>query len=159
GMGEASRHYFGKPVNEITLPEAALLAGLIKGPNAYSPYRSPDAARQRRDLVLKILHDQGRIDRDTYESAMVSELGVGDVLVDENIAPYYVEQLREDLADRYGDDILQTAGMSIYSTLDAELQRAANDAVRRQLANLEKGYPKLRRKDSPLQAAVVAVKP
>jgi len=159
GVGEAASHYFGKPVNEVSLPEAALLAGLIKGPNLYSPYRNPDTARQRRDLVLKLLHDQGKIDRDAYESAMVSELGVRDVLVDENIAPYYVEELREELADRYGDDLLQTGGMSIYSTLDAELQRAANDAVRKQLARLEKDYPKLRRKSSPIQAAVVALKP
>ncbi len=159
GVGEAASHYFGKPPNELSLSEAALLAGLIKGPNAYSPYRNPDAARKRRDLVLKGLHDQGKIDRDVYESAMVSELGVRDVLVDENIAPYYVEELREDLSERYGDDILQTAGMSIYSTLDAELQRAANDAVTRELARLEKNYPKLRRKDAPIQAAVVALDP
>ena len=109
--------------------------------------------------MLKGLHDQGKIDRDAYESALVSELGVRDVLVDENIAPYYVEELREELSERYGDDILQTAGMSIYSTLDAELQRAADDAVTRELARLEKNYPKLRRKDSPIQAAVVALDP
>ena len=159
GMGEAANHYFGKPVSDLTLPEAALLAGLIKGPNLYSPYRSPDMARKRRDLVLTALREQDKISRDQYESALVADLGVRDVVADENLAPYYVEELREELADRYGDEILQSAGMSVYSTLDAELQRAANDAVTRQLARLEKGYPSLRRKDSPLQAAVVAMKP
>ncbi|HTO07221.1 MAG TPA: PBP1A family penicillin-binding protein [Myxococcota bacterium] len=159
GMGEAANHYFGKPVSDLNLPEAALLAGLIKGPNLYSPYRSPDAARKRRDLVLTALREQDKITRDAYESALVADLGVRDVVADENLAPYYVEELSEELTDRYGDEILQSAGMSIYSTLDAELQRAANEAVTRQLARLEKGYPALRRKESPLQAAVVALKP
>ena len=141
GVGEAANHYFGKPPNELSLPEAALLAGLIKGPNAYSPYRNPDAARKRRDLVLEVLHEQGKIDRDAYESALVAELGVRDVLVDEYIAPYYVEELREELSERYGDDILQTDGMSIYSTLDAELQRAADDAVTTRARAAREGLP------------------
>jgi penicillin-binding protein 1B len=159
GMGEAARHYFGKPVSELTLPEAALLAGLIKGPNLYSPYRNPELARKRRDLVLAELREQDKLDREAYESALVADLGVRDVVADENVAPYYVEELREELAERYGDDILQGAGMSIYSTLDAELQRAANAAVTRQLDRLEKDFPVLRRKKSPLQAAVVALAP
>ena len=159
GVGEASRYYFGKPVNEVTLPEAALLAGLIKGPNYYSPYRNPDEARKRRDLVLSVLREQDKIDRDTYEHALVAELGVREAAPDENLAPYFVEQLREDLSERYGDEILQTAGMSIYSTLDAELQRAADDAVTHGLAKLEKDFPAVRRKDSPLQAALVALSP
>jgi penicillin-binding protein 1B len=159
GMGEAANHYFGKPVSDLNLPEAALLAGLIKGPNAYSPYRSPEQARKRRDLVLTALREQDKIDRDAYESALVADLGVRDVLADEAVAPYYVEELREELSDRYGEEVLQNAGMSVYSTIDAELQRAANDAVTRQLAKLEKGYAALRRKESPLQAAVVALSP
>ena len=109
--------------------------------------------------MLTELRDQDKIDRDAYESALVADLGVRDVITDENVAPYYVEELREELSQRYGDDILQSAGMSVYSTLDAELQRAANDAVSRELAKLEKDFPKLRRKDSPLQAAVVALAP
>ncbi len=157
GFGEAANHYFGKPVHELTLPESALLAGLIKGPNLYSPYRSPEAARKRRDLVLTMLRDQDKIDRDAYESALVADLGVRDVITDENVAPYYVEELREELTQRYGDEILQSSGMSVYSTLDAELQRAANDAVTRQLTRLEKDFPALRRPKSPIQAAVVAL--
>ena len=159
GVGEASEHYFGKQVGELTLPEAALLAGLIKGPNLYSPYKHPEAARKRRDLVLSVLRAQDKIDRDAYESALVADLGVRDVYVDEDVAPYFVEELRQDLSERYGEEILQSEGMAIYSTLDAELQRAANTAVTRQLERLEKDYPKLRRPSSPLQAAVVALSP
>ena len=159
GVGEASQHYFGKQVGELTLPEAALLAGLIKGPNLYSPYKHPEAARKRRDLVLSVLLEQGKIDRDAYESALIADLGVRDVYVDENVAPYFVEELRQELSDRYGEEILQSEGMAIYSTLDAELQRAANAAVTRQLERLERDYPKLRRPASPLQAAVVALRP
>ncbi|MFI5316763.1 MAG: PBP1A family penicillin-binding protein [Myxococcota bacterium] len=159
GFGEAANHYFGKPVTDLTPSESALLAGLIKGPNMYSPYRSPELARKRRDLVLTALREQDKISRDTYESALVADLGVRDVVSDENVAPYYVEELREELTERYGDEILQSAGMAVYSTLDAELQRAANDAVTRELAKLERDFPVLRRKESPLQAAVVALSP
>src|SRR5262249_36124014 len=98
GVGEAARLYFGKPIAEVTLPEAALLAGLIKGPNYYSPYRNPQEARKRRDLVLGVLREQDKITRDAYEHALVAELGVRDVPPDENLAPYYVEELREELA-------------------------------------------------------------
>jgi penicillin-binding protein 1B len=159
GVGEASQHYFGKQVGELTLPEAALLAGLIKGPNLYSPYKHPESARKRRDLVLSVLREQEKIGREEYESALIADLGVRDVYVDEHVAPYFVEALRQDLSDRYGEEILQSEGMAIYSTLDAELQRAANAAVAKQLERLEKDYPKLRRPGSPLQAAVVALAP
>ncbi len=159
GVGEASQHYFGKQIKELTLPEAALLVGLIKGPNLYSPYKHPEAARKRRDLVLSVLREQEKIDREAYESALVADLGVRDVYVDEYVAPYFVEELRQNLSERYGEEILQSEGMAIYSTLDAELQRAANSAVTRQLERLEKDYPKLRRPASPLQAAVVALSP
>ena len=159
GVGEAAKHYFGKEVREITLPEAALLAGMIKGPNLYSPYKHPDAARKRRDLVLGVLREQEKIDRDAYESALVADLGVRDVYVDEYVAPYFVEELRQELTERYGEEILQSEGMAIYATLDAEVQRAANAAVTNQLAKLEKDFPKLKRSESPLQAAVVALSP
>ncbi len=159
GVGEAAQHYFGKPVGQLTLPEAALLAGLIKGPNLYSPYKHPEAARKRRDLVLAVLLEQQLIGRDAYESALIADLGVRDVYVDEHVAPYFVEEIRQELADHYGEEILQSEGMAIYSTLDAELQRAANAAVTRQLERLEKDHPKLRRPQSPLQAAVVALQP
>ena len=159
GVGEASQHYFGKQVGELTLPEAALIAGLVKGPNLYSPYKHPEAARKRRDLVLSVLREQEKIGRDAYESALIADLGVRDVYVDEYVAPYFVEELRQDLSERYGEEILQSEGMAIYSTLDAELQRAANAAVTRQLERLEKDFPKLSRPSSPLQAAVVALSP
>jgi penicillin-binding protein 1B len=159
GVGEAAQHYFGKEVNQLTLPEAALLAGLIKGPNLYSPYKHPEAARKRRDLVLSVLREQDKIDRDAYESALVADLGVRDVYIDEYVAPYFVEALRQDLSERYGEEILQSNGMAIYATLDAEVQRAANLAVSKQLEKLEKDFPALKRTDSPLQAAVVALSP
>jgi penicillin-binding protein 1B len=84
---------------------------------------------------------------------------VRDVQVDENVAPYFVEDIRQDLVERYGEELLQSEGLAIHTTLDAELQRAANAAVRRQVERLERDFPKLRRADSPLQAAVVALAP
>jgi penicillin-binding protein 1B len=159
GVGEAAQHYFGKDVAELGLSEAALLAGMIKGPNLYSPYRRPEEARKRRDLVLSVLLQEGKIDRDAYESALVADLGVRDVQVDENVAPYFVEEIRQELVERYGEELLQSEGLAIHTTLDAELQRAANAAVTRQLERLERDFPKLARAESPLQAAVIALAP
>ena len=74
GVGEASHYYFGKPVSEINVAESALLAGIIKSPNNYSPFVRPDLAMQRRNTVLKLMLDNRRIDRDTYDKAMATAL-------------------------------------------------------------------------------------
>src|SRR5439155_14494537 len=74
GVGEASHYYFGKPVSEINVAEAALLAGIIKSPNNYSPFVRADLAMQRRNTVLKLMLDNRRIDRETYDKASVTPL-------------------------------------------------------------------------------------
>ncbi len=160
GVGEASQHYFGKRVGELTLPEAALLAGMIKGPNLYSPYKHPEAARKRRDLVLSVLREQNRIDRDAYESAAdrgsrrarrVRGRARRAVLRRGAASGAFGEIRRRDPAERGDGDLLDARqpSCSVRPTRRS----------RRGLERLEKDYPKLRRPESPLQAAVVALSP
>ena len=159
GMGEATHYYFAKDVRALTLAEAALLACVIKGPALYSPYLHPERALQRRNLVLEVLIKEGRIGPVAYEDALAAGLGVRGYLVEDNPAPYFVEFLRQDLTRVYGDEILASEGLSIFTTLDPRAQRLANRAVRGGLERMERDFPTLRREESPLQAALVALVP
>lgn len=173
GVGEAAFHYFAKGIGEITLPEAALLAGLIKGPSLYSPYTHPEAARERRDLVLQILFEEGEVSEAELAQALEAPVDVQQTQQDENLAPYFVDSLRQDLARVYGEEILQSEGLSIYTTLDPRLQQIANRAVTDGLAALEKRLPVTDRPKKPgaqepfgppappepLQGALVALAP
>jgi penicillin-binding protein 1B len=159
GMGEAAHYYFAKNVRDLTHPEAALLAGVIKGPALYSPYSHPERALARRNLVLEVLLKESLIDEAAYEEAIATDLGVRGYLVEDNPAPYFVEFLRQDLARVYGDEILASEGLSVFTTLDPRAQRLANQAVREGLERLERDFPGLRRDEPPLQAALVALVP
>ena len=161
GVGEASRHYFGKRPDELSLSESALLAALMKGAGVYHPTRHPERARERRDLVLRALLEQGRVAPEDYEVAVAEDLGVRPVSVEPVLAPYFVEFLRAALADEHGQEILESEGLSIFSTLDPELQRQANRAVESGLSRLEADFPHLVRSDdaTPLQAALIALAP
>ncbi len=125
GVGAAARYYFGKGASKVSVAESALLAGMISAPNRYVPTRNPESARQRRDLVLKLLADQERIPRSVAERA--SRAGVpnrtyGTGTVD---GRYFRDFTLATLTER-----LPGRGMAIYTTLDATLQRAAERAVR-----------------------------
>jgi penicillin-binding protein 1B len=159
GMGEAALHFFGKPASALTLPEAALLAGIIQGPSLLSPRKHPVRALERRNLVLQVMREVGAIDEAECEVAQASELGVVESPPVANPAPYFVEHVRQELAAAYGDELLQGEGLSIFTTLDPELQRAANAAVERQLLALEQAQRTLLRPGIRLQAAVLALAP
>jgi len=158
GMGEAAYYYFAKAARDLSLSESALLAGVIKGPSLYAPYRNPDRALQRRDLVLEVLYRDRRISEEAYRLALAEPLGVRGYLPADDPAPYFVEHLRQDLARVYGDEILVAEGMRVFTTLDPRAQREARAALRAQLARLERDFPRLQR-DSALQAALIAVVP
>jgi penicillin-binding protein 1B len=159
GVGQAAFHYFAKRIGELTLSEGALLAGLIKGPSLYSPYTAAPAARARRDLVLGVLHARGSISGEEYQQALAEPVGVEERPQEENPAPYFVEHLRQDLARVYGDEILESEGLAIYTTFDPHLQRIANRSVQVGLERLEARFPELRSEESPVQGAFVALVP
>jgi penicillin-binding protein 1B len=160
GVGEASRFFFGKGARDLTLPESALIAAIIKSPNGLSPHADPERTRKRRDLVLELMREQGRIDDATLAEALAEPLRVAKLTPEPREARYFLDALQRQLPDFYGPGTLTTEGLQIYSTLDLRLQRAAAHAVVEELERLEKAYPKLAPKgESRLEACLVALRP
>jgi len=160
GVGEASRLYFGKNVHQISLEEAALLAAIIQSPNRHSPYRQPERALSRRDLVLRLMNEQERIDQASYEAAVATPLRLAEMTPEPREARYFLDALQRQLPDYYDPESLTTEGLRIYSTLDVRLQRAATQVVREELERLEKNVPSLKpRPGAGLQACLVALRP
>jgi len=159
GVEEAARYYFGKPVSQLDLPEAAMLAGLISSPGRFSPFRSPERARARRALVLKGMLDERKIDQAAYEAALAAPLTRVSKPVTGIEAPHFVDFVLTQVKESRSD--LSGAGLSLYTTLDPDMQAAAQAAVQEGLAELEKRFKKLRTKEGeePLQAALIALDP
>ncbi len=157
GFGEASEAYFNKDVTALTLPESALLAGLIRSPNRYNPYRHKEVATERRNQVLKSMVEAGAITEVEAARAMATELKVAPQRgrIDVSEAPYFVDYAQQQLTDLLADTSAADR-LRIYTTVDMELQRAAYAAVVKQLAALDKIQAK-RFPAGTLQAALVAM--
>ena len=157
GVGRAAQFYFGKNAGDLSLAESALLAGMIRGPNLYSPVRNSEVARERRDLVLRLMREQGRIDARAAESAARSPLRAAPhprpTPTGRYFQDYALERMRDEGLGSAGD-----RGFAVFTTLDADLQRAAERAVRDGLSSIERGILRARR-TAPLQAALVALDP
>jgi penicillin-binding protein 1B len=160
GVGEASRFYFGKPVADLDLAGSATLAGMIKAPNVYSPARNPEKAKQRRDLVLRLMREEGRIDEAALQQALAEPVSTRSRRPERTIAPHFVDFVKSELAERYGQK-LKTEGLQIYTTLDVDLQQAGQRAVTEGLATLEKNYRRLAAaaREGPLQGALIGLEP
>ena len=129
GFGEAAQAYFGKDIKSLTLPEAALLAGLVNGPTYFSPARNPTRAVARRNLVLQAMFDNHVIDHAALQSAKAVPLKLAPASVEANQAPYYIDMVRDRLLARYDEATLDNGGMRVYTSLDPQLQEAASEAV------------------------------
>jgi penicillin-binding protein 1A len=129
GFEAASEFYFGKHVGELTLPEAALLAGIIRGP-IYSPTTHPQAALQRRNLVLELMAENGKITRAQAKEAQQAPLGLQLTYPQSNLAPYFVEEIRQKLEQEFGPEAVHHEGLRVYTTLNVAMQNAADQAVR-----------------------------
>jgi membrane peptidoglycan carboxypeptidase len=132
GVEAASRSYFGHPAAEMSLPEAAFLAGIIPSPESYRPERDPAAAKARRDRVLRLMAEEGYISEERAERASRGDVEVEPVTrrsIENQKAAYFMEWLRKEyLYPEYGDR-LYTSGLKIYTTLDLKMQDSAEDAV------------------------------
>jgi penicillin-binding protein 1B len=160
GVGEAARFYFGKPVRSLRVEEAALLAGLIKSPGQVSPFRDPEKALARRNLVLDLMLAQERIDAATHQAARAAPLALAPPTREPRETRWFLDALRLQLPEVYDRDVLATAGLRIYSTLDLRLQQHAAVALREGLEGLEKKFPELRPKDGArLQGCLVVLRP
>lgn len=146
GFGEAAQAYFSKDLKDITLPEAALLAGLVQRPSYLSPYRHPERALDRRNLVLEAMVETGSITRAQADAAKATPLKLAPQNVEASDAPYFVDLIREQLVSKYSEDDLNSDGMRIYTTLDPNLQQAAAQAVNVGLKEVDAQVDKLRTK-------------
>ena len=129
GFEAGSEYYFTKHVRDLTLPEAALLAALPKGPEYYSPVRYPERALKRRNLVLNEMLQDGKITRAQCDAAKGAPLGLHLEAPANTVAPYFVEEVRRQLEKEYGVEEVHGAGLRVYTTLDLGLQQIANQAV------------------------------
>ncbi len=129
GFGEAAQAFFGKDVSQLDLAECALLAGLIQSPNYLNPFRHPDRAIERRNLVLDSMVETGAITKERAEAAKAEPLHLVAASVDESEAPYFVDLVHDQLTQRLGDRDFNREGLRIYTSLDPDLQRLATQAV------------------------------
>jgi penicillin-binding protein 1B len=146
GFGEAAQAYFGKDIKSLTLPEAALLAGMIQRPNYLNPYKNPERALERRNLVLDSMIETGAIKRDEADRAKATPLKLAPPNVDATDAPYFVDLVKDTLTQRYAERDLNENAYRIYSTLDPDLQRAAAEAVQAGMKLVDEQVTKLRTK-------------
>jgi penicillin-binding protein 1B len=161
GVGEAALRFFGKRVQNLSLAESALLAALIQSPNGISPYRNPEGARERRDLVLVLMTKQGRIEPAQRDAAIAEPLSLAAITPDSGDARYFLDLLRVQLSDSYDATVLSSQGIKVYSTLESRTQRLAATALREGIEKLERQHPALVSDDPirSLQGCIVAVRP
>jgi penicillin-binding protein 1B len=157
GFGLASYFFFGRPVSELDVPRAALLAGMIRGPSLYDPRRNPERAKQRRDLVIDMMAEEGFITAEEATAAKAADLGLATKGRKSSTSyPAFVELVRRQLRRDYREEDLTSEGLRIYTTLDPWLQDVAEKALDSRLAQIEK-----ERKMAPgtLEGAVVVASP
>ena len=140
GFEAASEFYFSKPAKQLTLEEATLLAGLPKGPTVYSPINHPDRAQKRRNLVINAMLEDGKITTTQAADARSAPLVLHLAHDPNSLAPYFVEEIRRYLENKYGADQVHEGGLKVYTTLDVDLQRAANQSVLDGLAAYERRH-------------------
>lgn len=157
GIGEAAHRYFGKRLQELTMAETALIVGMIKGPNNYSPVRNPTLAKERRDVVLRRLRDEGLLPDDQWQVAVNVPVQLARTYAGLADAPYFVDYLMHEAEETTG--MALPDGTRVYTTLDPVLQRLAGETLTAGLAKLEATYRHLKRADESLQGALVALDP
>lgn len=161
GFGQAARAYFAKDLKDITLPEAAMLAGLIQRPSYTNPIRWPERARTRRNVVLSLMRENGYIADKEYEMAVASPLALAPGGIESTEAPYFVDLVNDHLQEQFQDHDFQAHSYRVYTTLDVNLQREAAAAVQIGLKEVDEAINR-RRKRSRLpipdpQVALVAL--
>jgi penicillin-binding protein 1B len=157
GVGEAARLYFHKDVTNLTLPEGALLAGMIQSPNPYNPFRHEKRATDRRNEVIRAMRDAGFLDGPQTEEALAAPLLVEQASVDKTDAPYFVDLVRRQLAQRYDPKDLTTQNLQIHTSLDLHLQALGQAALERGLDRVQEMIKK--RTTAQVQGCLIAIEP
>jgi penicillin-binding protein 1B len=168
GFGQAAQTYFGKDVRQLNLAQCALLAGMIQHPSYLNPYRHPDRAIQRRNMVLDAMVETGKITKEESIQAKAEPLKLAPMNIDAGEAPYFVDLVRDRLVQHLGDADFNHEGLRIYTSLDPDLQREATEAVTEGMKAVDVQVEKLHARrvkagdDSPIvypQVALVALNP
>ncbi|BFM14160.1 penicillin-binding protein 1B [Maricurvus nonylphenolicus] len=153
GFGLGAQHYFGKPVGQLNVAETALLVGLVKGASYYNPWRHPERAKRRRNLVVEVMLDQGLISGRQAKQAQTAGLGVVPYQRRKlNNNPAYMDLVRRQLRQDYSDEVLSNEGLQIFTAFSSRAQRAAEKALQQRLKKLEAGY---QLKADSLQGSIV----
>ena len=138
GFGAASEFYFAKPLDQLTLPEAALLAGIPRAPTYYSPILNPGHCLARRNEVLRAMLENRKISQTEYRTAKKAPIGLHVKTWSTDLAPYFVEDIRQFLERKYGRETVQQKGLRVYTTLNVQMQRSAQEALRQGLREDDK---------------------
>ncbi len=162
GFGEAADAFFNKSVKDLTLGEAATLAGIITAPNRHTPLRYPERATMRRNLVLDEMAEYEMISPKERDEAKSQPLSVkATSILNYSDAPYFVDYVQDQLIEKYGDDALARAKFRVYTTLDSDLQQAAFEAMQSGLKELDSYFARRRQPVPPgtVQASLIAADP
>jgi penicillin-binding protein 1B len=150
GLAEGSRSYFNKDLKDVSLPEAALLAGLIQAPSKLSPYRHPERALERRNVVLEAMVETGAITRAQADKAKATPLKLAPPNVEASDAPYFVDMVRDTVLSKLNEREMNEQQFRIYTTLDPDLQRAAAQAVETGIKLVDDQVTKMRTKKTKI---------
>ncbi|HLJ50195.1 MAG TPA: PBP1A family penicillin-binding protein [Bryobacteraceae bacterium] len=158
GMGEASRAYFDKDVTQLNLTQAATLAGLIQRPSYFNPYRHPERALERRNVVLSLMRRNGYISRAQYDAAVAAPLGLRKGITEQDQSQYFFDLASDEAAKNAGE--LQTTGPAeVHTTIDLRLQRAAEHAIAAGIPVIDKELGVSRKHIAAPQAALIVLDP
>ena len=158
GMGEGARMYFHKDVGNLTLVEAALLAGMIQSPNPYNPYRHPQRALERRNLVLRAMREAEYLPAEVAEASLSQPLRVQSPSFDSLEAPYFIDLVKAQLGQRYDAKDLATQNLAIHTSLDLSLQALGQRVLSGGLEKVDKMIRRRQTKE-PVQGALIAIEP
>lgn len=159
GFGEASQVYFGKDLRDIKVEEAALLAGLIQRPNYLNPYRHPERATQRRNIVLGLMKENGYITAAQHVQSAAAPVQLAEGGAESTDAPYFVDLVYDSLQDRFADIDFQTNNYRVYTTLDLKLQKDAVAAVEVGMKEVDALLAKRKKPYPEAQVAMVVMDP
>ncbi len=161
GIAEASKFYFGKPAESLSIAEAATIAGIIRAPNRYSPHTHAERSRIRRNAVLIAMQANNWLTPEDALSASQSPVNTAEYSIRPRTAPYFMDYVARQLHELYSPNDLMELGLTIYTTLDMNVQRAAEQALERGLKSLEARFPNLKNPipEKRLQGAIVVIQP
>ncbi len=161
GVWEASQFYFAREPRDLTIAEMATIAGMIRSPNRFNPFRHSAIARVCRNEVLAAMLQDGYISKPAYDEAVTEPLRTREPYTETNDAPYFVDYIKHELAERYPPSVLTGEGLRIFTTLDVHMEKQAEQAIEHNLLSLEEKHQSLKRKEKnqQLESCLLAIEP